>query len=349
MGYRDDTENSVEHAQDLSVQSEFLPEVLAPIPVSFPAQDGSSLARRRAVFSTSIFNIDTHHATRNVNRFASQHDRRRYVDDYSLKLIDDLINRPVDTLFMDSRLGRQEVGVVSRWITRIVVFIICIAIGTVGSQFVRRLHTDPRKAIRNSLANELVEHTNRFDSLVQEVSSLKNSVNKESQRMITPEEDKLVQSDDITNGTRAVSGSGVVITIANPMVATSDAVVSTLPREAKGAKVRVITDRDIQIFVSILWNAGAEAISVNGHRLGAQTSIRTAGQTVLVGVNQTQSPYVIEAIGNRDNIIRKLDEAKLSPWYASLTNAGMNPQITTSDMIKLSAAGTGDLKFAKEK
>ena len=58
MGYRDDAENSVEHAQDLSVHSEFLPEVLAPIPVSFPAQDGSSLARRRAVFSTSIFNIE---------------------------------------------------------------------------------------------------------------------------------------------------------------------------------------------------------------------------------------------------------------------------------------------------
>ena len=42
-------------------------------------------------------------------------------------------------------------------------------------------------------------------------------------------------------------------------------------------------DADLQTLVSLLWQAGAEAIAINGNRLGVQTSIRTAGSTILIG------------------------------------------------------------------
>ncbi|RIY28096.1 hypothetical protein CJI52_00655, partial [Bifidobacteriaceae bacterium WP022] len=148
--------------------------------------------------------------------------------------------------------------------------------GTVGSQFVRKLHTDPRKAIRSSLANELSGYTSRFDKLVEEVTLLRNNVDHESQKITTPEEDEVSKSDDMVNGTHAVEGSGITVTIANPISASSDVNSGSLPRESNGARMRLVTDRDIQQFVSLLWKAGAEAISVNGHRLGAQTSIRVA-------------------------------------------------------------------------
>ena len=319
------------------------------MPESFAALDGIALSRRRALFSKSFTGLESHHVVLTADRFAHSHDRRRYIDDYALRLIDDLTNRPVDPLFMDARLGKQPVKPWHKWFTRIIVFLICIAIGTVGSQFVRRLHTDPRKAIRSSLANELVGYTNRFDKLVKEVTQLRNSVDHESQRITTAEEDEVSKSDDMVNGTHAVEGSGVTLTIANPLSARSDTNNGSLPRENNGARMRLVTDRDIQKLVSTLWEAGAEAISVNGHRIGAQTSIRIAGQTILVGVNQTQSPYVIEAIGDTNELMRAFNAAKRVRWYTSLLNAGINPQISPFRVIKLNAASTGDINFASER
>lgn len=322
---------------------------LSSMPASFAASDGIALSRRRALFSRAFTGLESHHVDLSINRFAHNHDRRRYIDDYALRLIDDLTNRPVDPLFMDARLSKQPVKPWHKWFTRIIVFLICIAIGTVGSQFVRKLHTDPRKAIRSSLANELVGYTNRFDKLVKDVTVLRNNVDRESQRITTPEEDEVSKSDDILNGTRAVEGSGVTLTIANPISAGTDANSGSLPRENNGARMRLVTDRDIQMLVSVLWEAGAEAIAVNGHRLGVQTSIRVAGQTILVGVNQTQSPYVIEAIGDTNELIRACNSAKKVRWFASLLNAGINPQISPSRVIKLNAASTGDVIFANER
>lgn len=48
-----------------------------------------------------------------------------------------------------------------------------------------------------------------------------------------------------------------------------------------------------------MFQNGAEAIAINGNRLGAQTSIRKAGGHILIGMTAIQSPYTIEAIGDR--------------------------------------------------
>ena len=40
--------------------------------------------------------------------------------------------------------------------------------------------------------------------------------------------------------------------------------------------------QDLQIVVNGLWDAGAEAISVNGQRLTSKSAIRFAGQAILV-------------------------------------------------------------------
>lgn len=43
-----------------------------------------------------------------------------------------------------------------------------------------------------------------------------------------------------------------------------------------------VLDMDLQILTDGLWQAGAEAISVNGHRLSALTAIRGAGEAITV-------------------------------------------------------------------
>ena len=61
-------------------------------------------------------------------------------------------------------------------------------------------------------------------------------------------------------------------------------------------------DDDLQLVVNALWAAGAEAISINGQRLGPTTAIRFAGEAVLVDFRPVTNPYEISAIGDPDTL-----------------------------------------------
>ena len=214
--------------------------------------------------------------------------RHRHVDDDSLRLIDDLTNRPMDVLYSDSRLATKKRSAVSIWATRILVFLICIAVGAAGSVFVRQLSTDPRKEVRKQLASQLTEQTKRVGDLTKDVNDLRSQIESESESLASWSLNQTMQDDEMVNGTLPVQGEGIVLTVANPLSVSGDNADSSLPRE-NGSQVRVVTDSDLQLLVSLLWQSGAEAIAINGNRLGVQTSIRTAGSTILIGVNSVQS------------------------------------------------------------
>lgn len=57
-----------------------------------------------------------------------------------------------------------------------------------------------------------------------------------------------------------------------------------------------------------MFQNGAEAIAINGNRLGAQTSIRKAGGHILIGMTAIQSPYTIEAIGDKSALAEAMKE-----------------------------------------
>ena len=73
-----------------------------------------------------------------------------------------------------------------------------------------------------------------------------------------------------------------------------------------------IIDRDVQHAVNALWAAGAEAISVDGIRLTSRTSIRNAGNAILVDYQPVSAPIVIRALGNRAVLASRIRE--LPEW-----------------------------------
>lgn len=272
--------------------------------------------------------------------------RRPQLEDDSLRLIDDLTNRPMDPMFSDSRLDKRPKSAFRVWSTRVIVFIICIAVGFSGSIIVQILHTDPRKEIRSSLAKELTQQTKHLNTLNSEVSSLRVKVENQSKKLANTTKDDTLTYDEMATGTIPVTGPGIMLTIANPLAANSDTTSGSLPRESS-SNIRVVTDGDLQVFIQILWQAGAEAISINGYRLGVQTSVRTAGQTILVGVNQVQSPYKIQAIGDASALASAVGEKSQRSLYTTLKGAGIYPQITTSKSITLEAASSSDISYAE--
>jgi uncharacterized protein YlxW (UPF0749 family) len=59
-----------------------------------------------------------------------------------------------------------------------------------------------------------------------------------------------------------------------------------------------VIDRDLQIIVNGLWQAGATDIAINGRRLTPTSAIRSAGDAILVNYRPMSPPYVVLAIGS---------------------------------------------------
>ncbi|WP_296604249.1 DUF881 domain-containing protein [Nocardioides sp.] len=89
----------------------------------------------------------------------------------------------------------------------------------------------------------------------------------------------------VVTGLQAVTGPGVRVTVGDG------------PNDAVRAA-------DLRALVDGLWNAGAEAIAINGQRLTARSGLANSGAAIrVVGNNRTLSPkYVVEAIGDRGTL-----------------------------------------------
>ena len=94
-----------------------------------------------------------------------------------------------------------------------------------------------------------------------------------------------LQDAKILAGLTELEGPGVKVTLKDKG--------GPMPQEAE-----LIHDVDVLHATNELFAAGAEAISVNGQRLVANSSIRCAGPTILIDGVKVASPFEILAIGN---------------------------------------------------
>lgn len=90
-------------------------------------------------------------------------------------------------------------------------------------------------------------------------------------------------------GLTALRGPGVVIEIADSK--------RVVPDGENPSNYIVLVD-DLRDIVAALWAEGAEAISINGERLVATSSIYGVGASVLVNTAFLSPPFRIEAIGS---------------------------------------------------
>ncbi|MCJ0893888.1 DUF881 domain-containing protein [Rhodococcus sp. ARC_M12] len=122
---------------------------------------------------------------------------------------------------------------------------------------------------------------------------------------VSSERDRALQSDasgsalsdrlsavESAAGIDTVSGPGLSVVVTEP-VADDDTTDGSV-RRGSGAAV---LDRDIAAIVNSLWASGAEAVSVDGIRVGPNVTIRQAGGAMLLDNRPIGSPYEIDAIG----------------------------------------------------
>lgn len=126
-------------------------------------------------------------------------------------------------------------------------------------------------------------------------------------------------------GAVAVSGPGLVIVV-------DDAASGIDNRSDR------VYDLDLQILTNGLWQAGAEAVAINGHRLSALTAIRGAGEAITVDFRSLTRPYRVEAIGDARTLQARFVESGGGAWWHELAqNQKLRYDTTLSEELRLPA------------
>ncbi len=135
-------------------------------------------------------------------------------------------------------------------------------------------------------------------------------------------------------------------------------VVGAAPTQGPGVRVTIddapsgsaegtILDTDLQLLVNGLWEAGAEAVAINGQRLSTLTAIRTAGSAITVNFRPLTPPYVVSAIGDPDVLPARLLETSAGQGLTDLqANFGIGFAVDTVDILRLPAASRLTLRQA---
>lgn len=113
----------------------------------------------------------------------------------------------------------------------------------------------------------------------------------------------LLRTLQISTGFVAVSGPGVRITV------------SDNPDGSADGRVRAT---DLRLLVNGLWQAGAEAIAVNGRRLTVLSAIVNANIAVQVNRQPLTPPYVVTAIGDVETLLLQLGTSTSGAQFQSL-------------------------------
>ena len=99
-------------------------------------------------------------------------------------------------------------------------------------------------------------------------------------------------------GVIGVSGPGVRITLDDSKRAA---------KEQEDPMLFVIHEQYIREIFNALWNGGAEAVAVNGQRVTTNTEVFCGGSYIQINGTRQMPPYVIEAIGDTNNLSAALN------------------------------------------
>jgi uncharacterized protein YlxW (UPF0749 family) len=206
-----------------------------------------------------------------------------------------------------------------------------------------------REQVREALIGDIDHESGVSDDLQRQLDALSTQVTRTRDELLTHSAvgqralDELARAEQGSAAVR-VTGPGLLVTLANAdPKAAADPVGGTAQDNPQGR----VRDGDLQLVVNALWAAGAEAVSINGQRLGPLTAIRFAGEAVLVDFKPVNNPYEVSAIGNPDTLASKF---LVSPEVSSLAviseTFGLRFDYSRKDELTLPAASTPELRIA---
>lgn len=158
-----------------------------------------------------------------------------------------------------------------------------------------------------------------------ELENLRNNVLNIESDVKTQEK---IKKYEIILGLTKVQGEGVTITVADNNEQKDNSSFASINNSNY-----LVHDGNLVAIINELKIAGAEAISINGKRIVNSTSINCAGNVIQINGEKVGSPFVINAIGDKDLLYGEL--TKNGGTLYKLKKYGVLTSIKKADSIEI--------------
>jgi uncharacterized protein YlxW (UPF0749 family) len=268
-------------------------------------------------------------------------ERRTYTPDF----LTELFRNPLDPGYADAAArkarGEGPVGARKRAL-RVVTAVTLAALGFLLVIAYQQTVADEPEATkaRDTLIQQVQNRRQDTDALQTRADQLNSEVAQLREAELGGAAVARLRDLEAQTGLAPVRGPGAKITIGdgptpiNPVTG----------NRSTDARVR---DTDLQLATNALWSAGAEAIAVNGQRLTATSTIRQAGEAILVDFQPVTTPYTITAIGP-DNLAGTFRDGYAGKFFHELVSRyGMSFDAESASSLTLDAATELKLRVAQ--
>ena len=181
----------------------------------------------------------------------------------------------------------------------ILILAICFILSTAITLQLRTMASEDAIASgtfgNGELRDSLLKAEERYKSMQSQLSESTKELEKirtESAKDVSTDKNDEINRNNMILGLTDVTGPGIVITAKDgaPSGATDN------------MSLFLIHDADLREIVAELWNAGAQAISINDQRIVNSTCIMCAGNIISINNEKVNSPFVLKAIGNQESL-----------------------------------------------
>ena len=183
----------------------------------------------------------------------------------------------------------------------------------------------------NKLRDEVFKWSDKYESIYRELEDAEKTLEAERKKATENSSESSTLEQELTNakillGQTEVKGKGVVITLDD------NKEVLNMSSQVIDPNLLLVHDGDLIQVISILKNAGAEAISINDQRVVNTTAITCDGYVVRINGEKVGAPYEIKAIGSPEYLKGSLE---VSGYMETMVNDGVIVEIKKSNSITI--------------
>ncbi|AKU16926.1 DUF881 domain-containing protein [Luteipulveratus mongoliensis] len=240
----------------------------------------------------------------------------------SMSLLTDLMEHPLDPGYQEAADRRTARGEAAASLRGPLLITVCVLTGLllIIAANSLRVPKDAANQERDQLIGQIHRQQKVVDNKVKDIKGLQGQISAAQRQALGRGDGPSIAEElsraEVASGAVGVHGPGFQLTLDD---APSDPGAGG-NAGSEGEEQTSVKSSDIQVLVNGMWQAGAEAISINGQRLTSQSAIRFAGSAILVDFRPLSRPYVISAIGEAGALKQRFEAGPSGSYLKSLTS-----------------------------
>lgn len=270
--------------------------------------------------------------------------------DESMTLLTSMMERPLDPGYAAAAEQRAAAGLPPATSTRTPAVLVAVLVMgllfAVGAMSLGPRSDAPSRA-RADLVQQIEARRAGADQNARLVQSLQAEIDRLQASALGGQGDLSgrLSSLSLATGATAATGPGLTVTLDDAREQGGGSADGDPRTQSEADEGRVLS-KDLQLVTNGLWEAGAEAVAINGQRLTSRSAIRFAGEAILVNFRPLTRPYVITAVGSPELEVDFAETSGGSYVRALKDNYGIRVTMTGAERLTVPAATSLTTRYA---